>query len=35
VHGNTTLPIGTREAIIDHTEMSVEEFEALIRGKKP
>lgn len=35
VHGNTTLPIGTVEGIIDQVEMPVEEFVAMLQGKKP
>ncbi|MGH2616540.1 MAG: type II toxin-antitoxin system HicA family toxin [Thermomicrobiales bacterium] len=35
VHGNRTLPIGTLEGIIDEAEMTVEEFAAMLRGKRP
>jgi predicted RNA binding protein YcfA (HicA-like mRNA interferase family) len=35
VHGNRTLAIGTIEGIIEQAELTVEEFEALLRGKKP
>lgn len=35
VHANRTLPIGTLEGIIAETEMTVDEFTTLLRGKKP
>jgi predicted RNA binding protein YcfA (HicA-like mRNA interferase family) len=34
VHGNRTIPIGTLEGIIEQAEMSVQEFETLLRGKR-
>jgi predicted RNA binding protein YcfA (HicA-like mRNA interferase family) len=35
VHRNQTLPVGTMEGIIAEAGFTVEEFTALLRGKRP
>ena len=35
VHGDDTLPVGTIGGIIDDAGLSVDEFVALLRGRRP